>query len=166
MNWTDVKRNDLNTAICYIQNNYDPSITWKIIGYFHERMSQGEPYDQDMLHVFMAHVFERMVNGEITKKGTRIRLTADQAFGLTMRKGQGNIKGTLDRDLKATACMILLMRDGVLWQDAKGYAANLLFPDDEGEKAVERAYESHRVLLEMLDRDTLLATLAPYSLPS
>lgn len=166
MKWAQVERRDLNTAIEYIKVNHDPATVWKIIEYFHERMSSGEPYDQDMLHVFMAHVFERMVNGEIVGEGKQAnkKLTADQAFGLKLRKGQGNIKDTLNRDLKAAACMILQMRKGMRWLGAKGYAANLLFPDGEGEKAVERAYEEHRALMECYP-DEVLELLATPSLP-
>lgn len=164
MNWANVERKDLNTAIEYIKVNHDPETVMKIIEYFHERMSNGEPYDRDMLHVFMAHVFDRIVNGEVMKNGTVAKLTADQAFGLKLRKGQGNIKDTQDRDLKAAACMVLLMRKGMLWQDAKGQAANLLFPDGEGDKAVERAYEEHCALVECFP-DEVLEMLVSTSLP-
>lgn len=164
--WAEFTRADLNTAICYIQSVHDPAMSWSIVKHFHDRMRNDEPYDQDMLHLFMKHVFQRMVDGDTAANGKRIKLTADQAFGFKLRKGQGNIKDTLSRDLKATACMILLMRRKMRWQDAKGHAANILFPDGAGEKAVERAYEAYSGSLNGVPDETLLGILHPFSLPS
>ena len=46
--------------------------------------------------------------------------------------------------MTAAACVLLLMRKGVRWLDAKGDTANLLFADGSGDKAVETAYTQYR----------------------
>lgn len=82
---------------------------------------------------------------------------ADQAFGLLARQGQHERPDTHDRDLIATATVILEMRSGMTWREAIGDAANRLFEDGSGDKAVEAAYAKHHQTLGLLPTNTLAA---------
>lgn len=82
---------------------------------------------------------------------------ADQAFGLLARPGKRERPDTHDRDLIATAMVILAMRSGITWQEAIGDAANRLFEDGTGDKAVQAAYAKHHQTLGLLPTNTLAA---------
>ncbi|MFZ5958848.1 hypothetical protein ACOXVJ_15195 [Pseudomonas knackmussii] len=129
MKWLDVTREDLDVALASIKRGHDPESARNIIEYFHERMSNGFSYDQQFLQELMAYVFAGIAEGK----------TADQAFGLKLQRGKYERKDTTERDVAAAACMLLMSRKGVRYLDAKGDTANLLFPDGEGEKAIEHA---------------------------
>jgi hypothetical protein len=150
MKWLDITRDDLDAAFASIQNGHDPEAARNIIECFHERMSKGFSYDEDFLHTYMAYVFAGIVEGN---------KTADQAFGLTLERGKYDREDTTDRDMTATACVLLLMRKGANWQEAKGDAANLLFPDGTGDRAVDAAYSQHREELQHCSDDNLLEIL-------
>lgn len=152
MKWGDITRSDLDAALVTIQNRHEPDTARSIIEYFHERMSRGFSYDEEFLHTLMAYVFAGIVEGN---------KSADQAFGLKLGRGKYDREDTTERDVTATACILLLMRKGARWLDAKGDTANLLFPDGTGEKAVEEAYTQYRFELQHCPDDILLEMLGP-----
>lgn len=156
LKWTDVSRDDLEHALAIIKHSYEPDNSLNLIEYFHERMSNGFTYEKDILQELIELVFARIIAGD----------TADQAFGFKQKRGKYQRKCTVERDTQATACMVLMIRKGCLWLDAIGYAANLLFPDGKGGKAVERAYEYYHEEFEEYSNEVLLDILTPLSLPS
>lgn len=158
MKWAHVTRADINTAITAIKTGHDPGAAQSLIEYFHERMSNDDFYEKDMLHLLMAHVFSEMVEGQ---------KTADQAFGLKLRRGEYQREDTESRDLQATACMLLLLRGGKTWEGAVYDTTRLIFPDgSKGERTVERAYSTYRLTLEMFNDEVLAQLLAPLVVPS
>ena len=69
---------------------------------------------------------------------------ADQAFGLKARKGMHARPNTQDRDIIATAIVILAIRAGNTWEYAIDDAAYKLFNDGTGDAAVKVAYSKYR----------------------
>src|SRR5690606_2857313 len=110
---------------------FDPQAARNLIEAFYERIGEGEGLNERILLEYVYHAFGLIVN-----KG----YSADQAFGLDRHRGQRNRPDTFERDLAMAAYMILLWREGWTWIDAKGRAAELFFPDGQGEKAAESAY--------------------------
>ena len=84
--------------------------------------------------------------------------TANQAFGLRTRRGQYRREDTTVRDIQAASFVVLGMRSGKTWLDAVGDAANQLFPDGKGERAVQTAYSNYKEFLENAP-DSFLADL-------
>lgn len=152
MKWANVTRDDLNAALASIKNGHDPEAAQNILEYFHERMSNGYSYDQDFLHEYMTMVVARAVED---------KRTGCQAFGLKLWRGGYDREDTTERDFTAATCVVLLMRKDFLWQDAIGDAANLMFPDGEGDKAVKEAYAQYKSEIEHYPDDTLLEILGP-----
>lgn len=152
MKWANVTRDDLNAALASIKNGHDPEAARNLQEYFHECMSSGYPYDRDVLHEYMTLVFARIVED---------KRTGCQAFGLKLWRGGYDREDTTERDVTAAACVVLLMRKGVLWQDAIGDAANLMFPDGEGEKAIKVAHAQYKSEIEHYPDGTLLEILGP-----
>lgn len=152
MKWANVTHDDLKAALASIKNGFDPEAAQNLIEYFHERMSRGYPYDEEILHELMALVFARMVED---------KRTGSQAFGLKLWRGGYDREETTERDVTAAACVVLLMRKGVLWQDAIGDAANLLFPDGEGEKAIKLAHAQYKSEIEHYPDGAILEILGP-----
>jgi hypothetical protein len=154
MKWLDCTREDLDAALASIKNRHDPEAARNIIEYYHERMSNGFSYDEGFLHTLMAYVFAGIVEGN---------KNADQAFGLSLERGKYDREDTTDRDVTATACILLLMRKGADWLEAKGHTANLLFPEGTGDRAVDAAYSQYRHELRHCSDDSLLEILGPFA---
>lgn len=94
--------------------------------------------------------------GQILEEGR----SADEAFGLKGIRGKHKRPDTHDRDLIAAAIVILAMRSGTKWEDAVGDAANKLFEDGRGDKAVQAAYTKHRDTLQLLPSASLAAIVS------
>jgi len=154
MKWLDCTREDLDAALASIKNRHDPEAARNIIEYYHERMSKGFSYDEGFLHTLMSYVFAGIVEGN---------KSADQAFGLSLERGKYDRADTTDRDVTATACILLLMRKGADWLEAKGHTANLLFPEGTGDRAVDAAYSQYRDELRYYSDDSLLEILGPFA---
>lgn len=150
MKWQDVTKADLEGALAAIKYSHDPEAAKNLIEYFHERMSEDFHFDEQVLFEYIKHAF-----GLIVEKNR----SADVAFGLKLARGEYPRPNTTERDAIAVAYMVLLMRNGRTWQEAKGEAANLLFPDGQGEKAVEMAYIQCKEYFETLPNETLDAML-------
>ena len=154
MKWHDVVNSELNGALAAVKYGHDPVAAKNLIEYFLERFRDGSHYNEHILLEFLDHAF-----GKIIEEGW----SADHAFGLKLKRGHYERDCTLERDVMSAAYMILLMRKNWTWLEAKGEAANLLFPESKGEKAVEAAYANYKsefarlpdkVLLDMLPPDT------------
>ena len=85
---------------------------------------------------------------------------ADQAFGLLARHGKRKRANTHDRDIIATAMVILAMRSKNTWECAIDVAANKLFDDGSGEAAVKVAYAKYKESVDPLSDDELAELIA------
>lgn len=148
--WGEMTGDDLKGALVAVIHGHDPVAARNLIECFHERMRDDQTYDERVLLEYVHHAFTKIV---------KENWTADQAFGLKLRRGHYERDDHLERDIQATGYVILLMRKGWKWEDAIGEAANLLFPDDEGDKAVEAAYAEYKDTLSHEHDDSLLSML-------
>lgn len=152
MKWENVTEADLNAALAAVMYGYDPVAARNLIEYFSERIGNGGRFNQRVLLELLNHAFVRII-----KEG----VSADQAFGLKLGRGKYPREDTVIRDVMATAYMVLLMRKGWTWAEAKGEAVNLLCPDGKGDKAVEKAYAYYRDALTSYPDDHLMGMLPP-----
>lgn len=150
MRWRDISAGDLRAALAEIKHGFDPDAARNLITYFHEHMREGVEFNQEVLLDYLYHAF-----GKIVVEGW----SADHAFGLKLKRGLYVRESTLERDITATAYIILLMRRGWSYLDATGEAANLLFPDGQGEKAIVAAYSNYKEVFSKLSDDLLLEML-------
>ncbi|MDR3428218.1 hypothetical protein [Silvimonas sp.] len=149
---------ELLTLIEFLKVDHNPDIALKVIQHFHDRMQADEllPDEKDLLCMWMQHVFPQV----LAKKNANV------AFGLEIGQGEHSRTDTTARDQTAAACVVLLMRRGKRWQEAIGDAANLLFRDGEGGKAVERAYAKYKGVFTSCPNEFLYERLLPHQLPS
>lgn len=141
---------DLNGALNAVKYDFDPVAAKNLIEYFHDRICDGEPFNERVLLEYVGHAFEQIiVHGK----------SADQAFGLRRSRGQREREDHTERDIAGAACVVLLMRKGWRWADAIGEAANYLCEDGKGDKAIEHAYSVYREVLSLLADQKLEAML-------
>lgn len=152
MKWKNVTRDDLKAALASIKNGHDPEAALNLIEYFHECRSNGYSHDEDVFREWMDLVLARIVED---------KRTGSQAFGLKLWRGGYDREDTTERDMAAAACVVLLMRKKFLWQDAIGDAANLLFPDGKGDKAVKAAHAEIKPEIEHYADSILLEMMGP-----
>jgi hypothetical protein len=154
MKKSKVEAANLQGYLAFVKYGHDPEAARDLMKYFHERITKGLPFNQPVLLEYLGHAFGQILNEN---------KSADEAFGLKLARGKYPRPNTTERDAIAAAYMVLLMRSGRTWEEAKGEAANFLFPDGTGDKAVETAYSQCRdefhaltdkVLLDMLPDDT------------
>jgi hypothetical protein len=150
MKWLDVTDGDLQGALAAIKYGFDSEAARNLIAYFYEHMREGIDFNQQVLQGYLYHAF-----GKIVENGW----SADHAFGLKLKRGHYVRESTLERDMTSTAYIILLMRRGWNYLDATGEAANLLFPDGKGEKAIVAAYGYYKEVFSKLPEDVLLEML-------
>lgn len=153
--WSGVTRQDLEGALAVVMHGHDPVAAQSLIEYFHDQNLDPAGPDSDILLAFVRHAFRRIVED---------KKSADVAFGLSQGRGEYERPFNADRDVIAAAYVVLLMREGWTWLDAKGEAANLLFPDGRGGKAVEHAYENYKHALHGVP-DQLLREMLPPGTP-
>lgn len=153
--WDDVSDADLRGALAGVKYGYDPTAARNLIEYFHERMRDHRPLNERILREYIEYAFARIV---------RDGKSTDVAFGLKLVRGKYRRKDTTERDVRAASYITLAMRKNVKWQVAVGDAANLLFPDGKGGKAVEKAYESYRDIFRNLP-DKYLKAMLPEDTP-
>lgn len=149
--WRNVSDSTLEDALAAIMYDFDSLAARNLIEYFYDRLSEGEGVNEKVLHKFLVHAFGKIVNDDAS---------ADVALGLKLARGKYPRRHTIERDVMAAAFMVLLIRQGRTWQFAKGEAANSLFPDGKGEKAIEAAYVKYREVFETLP-DAILSELVP-----
>jgi hypothetical protein len=150
-NWRNSTLVELNTELAFVIQENDPVAAKNLINYFHERFNDigldGCPKnDIGVLCQYMEYVFEKIVVES---------WNADQALGLKRRRGKYKRAETETRDYELAACMILLVRKGKKWLEAKGETANQFFEDGKGEKAVEAAYSNHKHLFTLFSDEQL-----------
>ncbi|GEM_PF-979267 len=136
--WDKVTPEGLYTIIQYLKTNFDAELSHKVIELFHERMRDDIDFDPALLHSLMKHVFAQIIEGK----------SADQAFGLKTEKGKYPRPDTHSRDLRATAIVILRLRQGLNLEDSSNDAAELL---EVSESTVKRACAEWLEALEELD---------------
>ena len=154
MKLDEVSDADIHGALAAVKHGHDPVAAKNLIEYFYERIHEGKGFNERVLLAFLDHAFGRIVN-----EGW----DPNHAFGFKLKRGKHTREDTTERNIVAAAYVVLLMRRNWLWKDAKGEAANLLFPDGRGDKAVEKAYGQYRAL-ECLP-DEYLAGLLPEGTP-
>jgi hypothetical protein len=152
MKWEDVSDADLNGALMAVKYGHDPVAAKNLIEYFYERIGNCGRFNERVLLELLNHAFGKIIEEDAS---------ADQAFGLKLGRGKYPREDKVIRDVMATAYMILLMRQGWTWEDAKGEAANLLCSSDAGDKAMEKAYADHKDLMKLFPDDTLKEMLPP-----
>lgn len=152
MKWRDVSEADLMGALAAVKHGYDPVAARNLVEYFYERFQHGDPYNERVLYEYLAHAFEKIVEDD---------WSPDHAFGFMLKRGHYEREDTTERDVVAAAYVILLRRRKWKLQDAIGEAANLLFEDGEGDKAVEKAYADYKGVLSYLPDETLKRILPP-----
>ena len=140
----------LEEALGSIELGFDSEAAFHLIEYFHECFKADAPFSRHVFDKFIRMAFEKIV-----EQGW----SADQAFGLAQGRGKYERMNTTVRDLSGVAYMILLMERGHTWLDARGIAANLLFDDGMGDKAMENAYKQHKEVLRTLTPEELMALL-------
>ena len=155
MKWDDATDDDLENALVWVKHEHDPIAARNLIEYFYERMSDGRSYNQHVLNEFISFAFTRIVEKNYT---------ADQAFGLKLRRGGYAREDTSERDIVCVAYVIVLMRKGWTWLEAIGEAANQFFPDGQGDSAIKSAYPIYKSELSEYP-DTLLLGMLPEGTP-
>lgn len=152
---TNLSESELNGMLASVVNGSDPDVARALIYHFHSQFSSGEPHNERILIQLVQHAFEKIIDDN---------WTADHAFGLKLKRGHYKRSDTTARDVIATAYVLLLRRKKWTRQDAMGEAANLLFPDGEGDRAVESAYKKYADDLNWLP-DELLKSYLPEDAP-
>jgi hypothetical protein len=156
-NFRDFTSEDVVNAVGIVKHCFDADAPRNLIHYFHFMLRDGELFGNVQLSPierafvnYVGYAFARIAE---EGKSTQV------AFGLQLGRGEYPREDTTDRDLTAAAHVTLLMRNNWTWVDAKGEAANLLFPDGKGEKAVEEAYRKYKETLWILPNKTLTLML-------
>jgi len=162
-NWRDVTVGELKTELAFLVETNDPVAAKNLINYYQKRFADigldGCPNGAiGILCEYIEHVFNKMIVENYTP---------EQALGLKRPRGKYHRPDTFERDCAITAYMVLLMRQGYKWLDAKGEAANRYFEDGKGDKAVETAYEKYKSLFQVGNfSDSDLKAIADGSLRS
>lgn len=152
-NFLDFTLADVEDAVAVVKHDFDAEAALNLIRYFHYRFRDGGLFDSVQLRPierafieYVEYAFARIV-----EQGKSPQV----AFGLNLGRGEYPRPDTTIRDVEICAYMILLMRNNWKWQDAKGEAANIFFPDGKGDKAVEKAYAEYKNELCQMKDDTL-----------
>ena len=143
--WRDASDGDLLAALAKVKYGHNPEAARSLIEYFHERFRDSDGYSEKILLELVYHAFEKII-----KDGW----TADQAFGLKLRRGHYEREDTTIRDVELAAYVIRRTRDGANWITAIGDAANLI-SDSGGESIVKTAYSKYRATLEIMSDEWL-----------
>ena len=146
----------MNGALNSVIYGHDPVAAENLVEYFYERIGSGEPYNERILQAYLLHAFGKIV---------RDKWTADHAFGFKLKRGKHERDDTTERDFAAAAYVVLKMRNNTKWEVAIGDAANLLFPDGTGDKAVKNAHSFYKDALCVLP-DIALSKICESLLPS
>lgn len=82
--------------------------------------------------------------------------TADQAFGLKLKKGMYERQDHFLRDIQAVATVVFIMRTQQKTRTfAIGETANLIFPDGTGDKAIEEACAKYFAAINIMSTEVL-----------
>jgi hypothetical protein len=141
---------ELMSALEAAKTGHDPESARSLMVEMLRQLQAGSRIVTPYVENWIIHAF-----GKILSEGC----TADQAFGLKAERGKHERPDTHDRDIVATAMVILAMRSGKNWSEGIGEAANLLFEDGTGDKAVQAAYSKYHEALDLLTSSNLSALL-------
>lgn len=147
--WAGATTEDLKSELGLIKDGHSPDSARNLIHYFHCRMSNGLPFDEEVLHDMVAHVFKGIAEGK----------TLERAFGLNHGRGQYEREDTTERNTSLAASVELLVREGK--NQKKGQKQAIAetakrFPHLKiGKRTVERAYMELRGELEDWSGDEL-----------
>lgn len=162
-NYLGITIKDVKGALGNVKHGFDYLAARNLIHYFHYRLKDGCLFDNVQLRPterafvdYVEYAFARMVE---QKKSPEV------AFGLAPGRGEHQRESTVERDVVAAAYVTLLMRNNWKWEDAKGEAANFLFHDGKGEKAVEKAYADHKEVFAWMPNESLM-DLLPTDIPT
>jgi len=139
-----VSDSELNGMLAVAKHGHDPITVKRLMAQLLARMDDGiesedNRFARRVLLEYIQHAFQL-----ILEEGA----SADQALGLVRRRGKYIREETAERDIQAASLVVLAMRSGKTWLDAVGDAANLLFPDGKGERAVQTAYSKYKAMLQ------------------
>jgi len=148
--WDEVAQKARPAALSATIELHNTQAAQALIRYFAERLEDGHMLQDPVLFQYLRHAFAK-----ITKEGW----SADQAFGLKLRRGQYYRPDTMNRDIASVAYVVLLMRHGWTWIDAISEAANLFISSEGGDKAVTAAYSRYKRTIKDLPEKTLLKIL-------
>lgn len=143
---TEVTDKDLNGALAAVMHGFDPVAARNLVRYFHGCLQDGSPYNERILLDYVYYAFEKIINEGVS---------ADHAFGFKQSRGKHEREDTTERDIVAAALVTRYMRENKTYLDARGDAANALFADGTGEKAVEAAYSQYKDVLQYLSIEAL-----------
>lgn len=146
MNSGNISESELNGLLAAVKFSNDPVAARNLVEYFYARIHAVEAYNERILLEYIEHAFGRIVNEGVS---------ADHALGFKQSRGKHKREDTTERNVVAAAIVILHMRNGMTWLDARGDAANELFPDGKGERAVDEAYKQYKVVLSYMSSDAL-----------
>lgn len=142
---------ELLSALEAAKSGHDPDSARALMAEMLRQLQAGSKTIGPYVENWVIHAFTKILEED---------WKADQAFGLLARKGKYERPDTHDRDLIAAALVVLEMKSGTTWEEAVGEAANKLFEDGSGDKAVQAAYAKHHETLSLLPTETL-ASLMP-----
>lgn len=143
---TEVTDKDLYGALAAVMHGFDPVAAHNLVRYFHDCLQDGRPYNEQILLDYVYHAFGKIINEKVS---------ADHAFGFKQSRGKYQREDATERDVVAAALVMLHMRNKKSYLEAKGDSANALFPDGEGEKAVEAAYSQYKSVLQYMSTEAL-----------
>lgn len=137
---------DLRGAVATVKYGHDPYAARSLIAYFHERLKEGEKYNEQILGELLEYAFGKIVDDN---------WSADHAFGLRRKRGRYDRKDTTERDVRAAALVELLMRSDKTLSFAKSEAADRHFPDGCGGRAIDAAWQKYRDVLRSAPKEFL-----------
>ncbi len=139
-----VSDSELNGMLAAAKYGHDPETVKRLMAQLLACMDDGIESDENrfalrVLLDYVQHAFRLILEEGVS---------ANQAFGLALQRGKHPREDTTARDIQAASIVVLGMRSGKTWLDAVGDAANQLFPDGKGERAVHIAYSNYKDVLE------------------
>lgn len=133
-------------AILYTQDTFAPRLVRRLFQYFDTRIRDCEPYSVEGLVLLTQPAFAQMVENK--------KISANQAFGLTLRKGKYPRTHAVEQDIQAAALMLLELRKGKKLLEAQSQVAELI---PRSESSVGAAYYSYRGLFDQCSDERLSA---------
>lgn len=141
---------ELLSALEAAKSGHEPESARALMAEMLRQLKSGSKTIGPYLENWVIHAFTKILEED---------WKADQAFGLKARLGKHARPNTQDRDVIATAIVILTMRGGSTWESAIGDAANQLFDDGIGDAAVKAAYSKYKDSINHLTNEELGALI-------
>lgn len=145
MKYSNVTDAELNGALAAVIHGHDEVAARSLVEYFHERIHQGEAFNERVLLEYLDHAFGRIVAGK----------SADVAFGFKRGQGEREREDTTHRDVVAAAYFLLQRRSGQSWEGSIQDAAEKFWPTGKGGSAAKTAVATYVVALQLLPDQVL-----------